>query len=240
MIPLVLVHGFLGSAAQWDGLAGELGQERAVIALDLPGFGANAHLPPETRIEGFADWVIATLRERDVARYHLLGHSMGGMIAQEIARKDADKLEKLILYGTGPLGDIPGRFETMAESRRRAEEDGAATTAARISATWLLERDACPTYSTVAEHAALAGLPAILSALEAMEAWSGAHTLPQIDCDTLIIWGEHDRSYSWSQTEALWRGVTSSSLCVLPGCAHLAHLEVPELFNAAIHRFLSD
>ncbi|MEM6276418.1 MAG: alpha/beta fold hydrolase [Pseudomonadota bacterium] len=239
MIPLVLVHGFLGASAQWDDLAAELGQERSVIAVDLPGFGANAHLPPVDRIEGFADWVIGYLRDRGVARYDLLGHSMGGMIVQEVARRD-ERVEKLVLYGTGPVGNIPGRFETMAESRRRAKADGAAATAARISATWLLKREACPSYPTAAEHAARAGLPAILAGLEAMEQWSGTDALNLIKQDTLVIWGEQDRSYDWKQTEALWRGLPSSSLCVLPACAHLAHLEAPELFNAAIRRFLAD
>ena len=50
---------------------------------------------------------------------------MGGMIAQEIRRQSPERVAALVLYGTGALGAIPGRFETMAESRRRVLAEGA-------------------------------------------------------------------------------------------------------------------
>ncbi|MEM9433189.1 MAG: alpha/beta fold hydrolase [Pseudomonadota bacterium] len=238
MIPLVLLHGFLGGSQQWDALATALGRDRQIVAVDLPGFGTNAHLAPLDRIESFASWVIGQLRQKGINRYHLLGHSMGGMIAQEISRLDAESLDRLILYGTGPVGNIPGRFETMEESRLRAQKDGAESTVNRISATWLLKREYCPNFPAVAALARLAQLPAILAGLEAMESWSGTAELSKIDAKTLIIWGEWDRSYNWAQINQLWNGLKDSSLCVLPGCAHLAHLEEQEIFNQVVKRFL--
>ncbi|MEM6407700.1 MAG: alpha/beta fold hydrolase [Pseudomonadota bacterium] len=238
--PLVLVHGFMGGSQQWQGLVSGLGTTQDVIALDLPGFGNNAHLEPFNRIETYAEWVIEELRQRGVSRYHLLGHSMGGMIAQEVAFRDAIAVEKLALYGTGPLGNIPGRFETMAESRRRAEADGPEATAHRISATWLLKQKECPRYPSVAELASVARLPALLAGLEAMEHWDGRPALKSISAPTLIIWGEHDRSYNWAQIEELWRSIAKASLCVLPNCSHLAHLESPDIFSQVLLSFLED
>lgn len=62
-----------------------------------------------------------------VDRFALLGHSMGGMIAQEIAHKSPQRVEVLILFGTGPEGELPGRFEPIAESRRKVIEPGYGT-----------------------------------------------------------------------------------------------------------------
>ena len=79
MIPLVFVHGFMGGSAQWK-LQKPLGKYRELVCVDLPGFGANAHLPPINRIEGISNWVLDELASRGVLRFDLLGHSMGGMI----------------------------------------------------------------------------------------------------------------------------------------------------------------
>ena len=116
MIPLVLVHGFMGGGAQWAGQKAALSQDYEVIALDLPGFGENAHLPVLDRSEGFADWAIAELHRLNLPRYHLLGHSMGGMVVQEMLRRDAQRIESLVLYSTGSVGILPGRFETISTS----------------------------------------------------------------------------------------------------------------------------
>ena len=55
-----------------------------------------------------------------VDRFNMLGHSMGGMIVQEVARLAGTRIDKLILYSTGAQGVLPGRFETIAQSKARA------------------------------------------------------------------------------------------------------------------------
>ncbi|MEP1198913.1 alpha/beta fold hydrolase [Tateyamaria sp.] len=238
MTPLVLVHGFMGGSAQWDGQHSAFANGREVVAVDLPGFGKHSHLPPINSIEGFADWVIADLRTKGVAQYHLLGHSMGGMIAQEIARKDCARIERLVLYATGASGVLPGRFETIAQSKARAVADGARATARRIAATWFLDGKAAPGYEACAQIAEQASLDAIQAGLDAMEAWSGATTLKKIGAETLIIWGDRDRTYAWEQTERLWRDIPSTHLAVVPGCAHAVHLEKEDFFNALLAGFI--
>ncbi len=234
MIPLVLVHGFMGGSAQWLPQIAGLSGQRDIIAVDLPGFGLNTHLPVINTIGGFADWVIAELRRQGVKRYHLLGHSMGGMIVQEMVRRDQGHVESLILYGTGAIGVLPGRFETIAESKARAERDGLRVTARRIAATWFLKGEAASGYedcAALAEQSASAALPA---GLDAMQAWSGADGLADIKPKTTIIWGDSDRTYSWDQTQLLWRSIPSASLAVVPGCAHAVHAEKPDVFNLLV------
>lgn len=239
MTPLVLVHGFMGGSAQWQAQIQAFSGTYDVIAVDLPGFGANNHLPALHSIGAFAEWVIAELRRKGVERYHLLGHSMGGMIVQEMARTDQSHVERLVLYGTGATGVLPGRFETIEESKARAKADGAKATARRISATWFLARDRAPAFEACAAIAEQASPEAIQAGLDAMQGWHGADRLKQIAAETLVIWGDGDRSYPWQQIELLWNAIPQARLAVVPGCAHAVHLENPDVFNLLVGGFLS-
>lgn len=238
MIPLVLVHGFLGGGDQWNGQA-PLGEARDLVAVDLPGFGKNAHLPAVDRIEGFAAWVLDHLSDRGIERFDLLGHSMGGMIVQEMIRAAPERVDRLVLYGTGARGALPGRFETIATSKDRARADGVAATGRRIATTWFREGSAAPGYAATAAIAELPGLEAVLAGLDAMEHWNGQDHLGAIRADTLILWGDRDRSYGWPQIEELWTCIPNSSLGVVPGAAHAVHSERPMLFNRLVEDFLA-
>lgn len=235
---LVLVHGFMGGSSQWDGCVETLRTKFDVVAIDLPGFGENAHHPPISSIGGYADWVIQHLRGLGVERYHLLGHSMGGMIAQEIALRDSAQIDRLVLYATGSIGVLPGRFETIEESKRRAEEDGPTATARRIAATWFLHLEAADGYEHCAAIAAQTRLAAMHAGLDAMQSWSGTQNLEQIQQDTLILWGDRDRTYPWAQIQSLWEAISNSSLAVVPGCAHAVHAEKFDYFQLSVSDFL--
>lgn len=239
MNPVVFVHGLMGGSAQWQG------QVRAlscfdVIALDLPGFGENAHMDAIDSIADFATWTLNELTTRGVQRFHLVGHSMGGMIAQEIVARAPDRIDRLVLYGTGATGVLPGRFETIAISKSRACAEGVTATARRISATWFLERQQASAYEECASIAELSRIKAIVAGLDAMNGWSGTDYLRTIEAKSLVLWGDHDRTYPWRQTEELWQSIKGACLAVIPGCAHAPHLEKPDLFNAMLEDFLTD
>ncbi len=238
MTPLVMVHGFLGGSAQWREQCNGLSDVCEVIALDLPGFGKNADMRAINSIGGFAEWVIAELENRGIDHFHLLGHSMGGMIVQEVAHRVPERIEKLILYATGAIGVLPGRFETIAQSKARAQTDGAQATARRIAASWFFEGVQASAFEGCAAIAEQAGLEAVLAGLDAMEAWSGQDALADINSDTLVIWGDRDRTYPWAQIERLWQTIPRTSLSVFPNCAHAVHLEKPELFNTVLRDYL--
>ena len=82
--PLVLVHGYLGGLSQWAAKIQALSPHLDVIAMDLPGFGKSRHLTSLDQITGYAQAVLDCLDRLGVQRFHLLGHSMGGMIVQEV------------------------------------------------------------------------------------------------------------------------------------------------------------
>lgn len=238
MNPVVFVHGFMGGSRQWQGqIDSDAGYE--VISLDLPGYGENAQSEALDSIASYAEWALDELSARGVERFNLVGHSMGGMVAQEMVVQTPDRVDRLVLYGTGATGVLPGRFETICTSKRRALADGPQTTARRIAATWFLEREEAPGYEACAAIAEQCRLQAMLNGLDAMENWSGVERLEDIKAKTLVIWGDRDRTYPWCQTEQLWKSITNANLSVLPGCAHAAHLEKPELFNSILGDFFS-
>ena len=234
---LVLVHGYLGGSAIWSDQLVKFSRDRDVICPDLAGFGDSAELTAPDTIQGHACHVLELLNNLGVSEFELLGHSMGGMIAQEIVRLAPDRIRNLVLYGTGPQGVLPGRFETIAESRSRFLKDGISITARKIAATWFLKGEEAEAFPQCLKLGGQASMQAVLASLQAWEHWDGRDRLSQIQTRTLVIWGSRDRSYIWSQPEALWRGIPEADIAVVPNCAHNVHLEQPNFFNALIAEF---
>ncbi|MBC8269508.1 MAG: alpha/beta hydrolase [Rhodospirillaceae bacterium] len=239
METLVFVHGHLGGGSQWADQSAVFGDRFQVFAPDLPGFGERRHLDAPERIKDFALFVLDELSSLGVDRFHLVGHSMGGMIVQEMTTLAPKRVDRLVLYGTGPVGPLPGRFEPISESKRRAAEDGVEATGRRISATWFMEGEKAERYHVCANLAVGVTLQAMLAGLSAMDTWSGKAELPHIKSPTLVLWGDGDRTYPWSQPEQLWKEIPNTNLAVVPGCAHAVHLEKPDIFNAVLMDFIS-
>jgi pimeloyl-ACP methyl ester carboxylesterase len=208
------------------------------IAPDLPGFAGARDQPSPDTIEGFADHVLAGLADTGIDRFTLLGHSMGGMIAQEIARKVSHRVDRLVLYGTGALGRMPERFETIDASLERLRRDGVSAAARRITATWFVHGTQDPGFAALSELGAMASPDAARNALLAMAAWDGRAALSGLTMPSLIIWGDRDRSYRWTQVETLWNGLPAASLGVVPGASHVVHMEKPLIFRCIAHDFL--
>ena len=239
MKPLVFVHGYLGGSPQWADQVKEFSEGFRVVTPDLPGFGLSSDMQAPETISEFARYVLSELDKQGIDQFHLIGHSMGGMIVQEMVAQAPERVDKLVLYGTGPIGNMPGRFETLAESRRRVAEEGVETTARRIPAKWFLAGEAGRGYEICADIASKAPMQAAQAGLTAMEAWSGVPFLSKITSSTLVLWGDRDQSYQWNHPEQLWREIKGACLAVIPGCSHAAHLEKPHLFNAILKDFLS-
>lgn len=237
---MVLLHGYLGGAALWDQQVAAFSKDFDVIVPELSGYGGNTDQPPLDSIDGYARQVLDFLEDIGVEKFHLVGHSMGGMIAQQMAAIASDRIDRLVCYGTGPRGVMPDRFETIETSRTRTRDDGPTATARRIAATWFDDGEQAAGFGTCVALSENVSLTTALSGLAAMETWDGREVLEKITNPTLVIWGDRDRSYGWAQPEALWRGIKGSSLAVLPGCGHNAHMEQPEIFNAIVGKFLPE
>jgi len=236
--PLVLVHGYLAGAGIWREQIDFFKDRFDVLTPNLPGFGDSAQLTAPDTITGFAKQVLDGLRAQGVDRFHLLGHSMGGMIVQAMAAQVPERIGSLVCYGTGPVGVMPDRFETIEASRARLKDEGLEATVRRIAATWFRKGEAAAGYEACVGLGLKASMQAAMASLAAWETWDGRPGMDAIRANTLIVWGDRDRSYGWQQPEALWRGIEGSSLAVVPGCAHNVHMEKPDIFNSIIGDFL--
>ena len=236
--PLVLVHGFLGSSDMWFPQIEFFKEDFRVIAPALPGFGKSSRIHSCDSIECMAKAILKSLELKKIEKFNLLGHSMGGMIVQEMVRLAGEKILKLICYGTGPRGNIPGRFETIDQSRQKLKNNGLESTVYRIAKTWFIEEDKAKYFYLCVQAGKQTSTEAADNGLVAMTNWNGVDNLKNIKNKTLIIWGDQDKAYNYNQVETLYNKIPNSELRIVEGCSHNVHLEKPEKFNEIVVKFL--
>tara|TARA_B110001452_G_scaffold26462_1_gene20754 strand:- start:10 stop:768 length:759 start_codon:yes stop_codon:yes gene_type:complete len=236
--PLVLVHGFLGSSDMWSLQVDFFKDDFRVIAPALPGFGKSNKVKSCDSIECMAKVILNYLEKKKIKKFNLLGHSMGGMIVQEMTKIADEKILKLICYGTGPRGNIPGRFETIDQSREKLKINGLKDTAYRIAKTWFIEEEKAKYFYLCDEAGKQTSIEATDNGLIAMKKWDGVKNLKNIKNETLIVWGDQDKAYNFNQIETLNNNIPNSDLKIISRCSHNVHLEKPNEFNIIVEEFL--
>ena len=237
--PLVLVHGFLGSSKMWEPQINFFKDYFRVITPDLPGFGKSNKAKSHNNIQSIANLLLDCLDEKKIDKFYLLGHSMGGMIVQEMAKISGNKIIKLICYSTGSRGEMPGRFETVDQSRENLKKNGLEITAKNIAKTWFVKGEEAEYFDICIEAGKQLSIETVDNALVAFKNWDGVETLKNIKNETLIVWGNKDKSYNLDQVQTLNKNIPNSSLFIFEGCAHNVHLERPEEFNRTILNYLN-
>ena len=236
--PLVLIHGFLGSSKMWEPQIKFFKKHFRVITPDLPGFGKSNKVKSYNSIQSIAYLLTNCLQNKKIQKYNLLGHSMGGMIAQEMAKKNGGKISKLVCYSTGPRGEMPGRFETVDQSRENLKKVGLKITAKNIAKTWFIKGEDAKYFDICIEAGKQTSNETVDNALIAFKNWNGVDTLKNIKNETLILWGDNDKSYNYKQIQTLKKNIYNSSLFIFKGCAHNVHLEKTKEFNKVLLNFL--
>ena len=235
--PLVLVHGYLGGQDMWQ-FQEDLKDNFELIMPSLAGYGESSKMTAPSTIRENATQVFELLDYLKIDTFNLLGHSMGGMIVQEMAALSPERINKLICFGTGSIGVLPNRFETIAQSRRKIKEIGLSKTRINIAKTWFVDHQVGDGYKLCLDEGAKATTQAALASLDAWDCWDGRGQLNQITSPTLILWSNKDRSYDWNQQEILKNGIADSRIKIIKNCAHNSHMEEPLLFNKLIKDFL--
>ena len=237
--PLVLVHGYLGSSEMWCNQRDYFSKSCRVISPALPGFGESSSAQSLDSINKMARFVIDIIDERKIQKFNLLGHSMGGMIVQEIAKIIGDRINKLICFATGSIGEIPGRFETIDETRKRLKNDGVDISFSRVPKKWFVKGDKDKNYYLCENAVKNVSLETADNALIAMKNWSGINNLQNIKNETLIVWGDKDTSYNFDQVDTLNKNIKNSRLEIFENCSHNVHLEKPNEFNILVEKFIN-
>ena len=201
--PLVLVHGYLGSSEMWTFQKDFFSKDYRVIIPALPGFGESHNIKSLDSINKMAKELINVLDRKKIDKFNLIGHSMGGMIVQEITKLIGDRVNKLICFATGSIGEIPGRFETIDETREKLKKDGIEVSFSRVPKKWFVKGDKDKNYYLCKNAVKDVSLETADNALLAMKNWRGKEDLKNIKNETLIIWGDKDTSYNFDQVDTL-------------------------------------
>ena len=209
-----------------------------VITPDLPGYGKSNKAKSHNSIQSMANLLLTRLEEKKIDKFYLLGHSMGGMIVQEMAKKSGNKISKLVCYSTGPRGKMPGRFETIDQSRENLKKKGLEFTAKNIAKTWFIKGEDAKYFDICIEAGKQTSTEATDNSLVAIKNWNGIGALRDIKSETLIVWGDQDKSYNLEQIQTLENNIENSKLIIFKNCGHNVHLEQPDQFNKTIRDFL--
>ena len=238
--PFVFVHGYLGSSEMWNFQKEFFSKHYRVIIPALPGFGESHNVKSLDSINKMARQIIDLLDQKNIDKFNLIGHSMGGMIVQEITKLIGDRVNKLICFATGSIGEIPGRFETIDETREKLKKDGTEVSFSRVPKKWFVKGDKDKNYYLCKNAVKDVSLEAADNALLAMKNWTGKEDLKNIKNETLIIWGDKDTSYNFDQVDTLKKNIKNSRLEIFKDCAHNVHLEQPDQFNNLVKKFISE
>jgi 3-oxoadipate enol-lactonase len=241
--PLVLVHGYTGDIGDWFDQIGEFSKTHRVLVMDHRGHGASEGPTDRSTytITQMADDIEAIVAHAGFDRYHLVGHSMGGLVAQEIALRSGARLMSLTLFGTGADFKI-GRNETVAkymEARNKlAEEQGMAAIAAMPQV--LPDPPHFPAGRRDYERARTLrmSVDGFIGCWGALTSWAGTtDRVRQITTSTLIMSGALDAAVAGSKF--MHAQIAGSTLLIVPESGHSPQLERPEIFNAALREHLA-
>jgi 3-oxoadipate enol-lactonase len=238
--PMLLVAGIPAVADDWAPLAERLSESRRVIAFDNRGSGASAVTPgPYTTAQLAAD-AVALLDHLGIERADVFGMSLGGMIAQEMALRRPERVDRLVLgcthCGVQHSPRIPpetGRAFAMesddwAERMRALAPFAFARGADAAFVARFVEKKARDVQDPEGYRAQIA---AVLS----HDTWE---RLPGIDRPTLILTGDDDQVIPAASSDVLHERIPNSTLHVVAGAGHLFFLERPDETLRALERFV--
>ncbi len=232
------------SAVLLHGIGGPSWGDLVPGALDwpLPGFGSTAPLPRMT-FPALSLALRDALDARGIDKATLVGHSMGGMVAQDFAATFPDRVAKLVLYGTTPAfgGRDPAFAEAFLQARLGPLEGRGMAEAAHDMLAGVFAEGADPEAMPKAA-AAMAAIPEAVyrETLRCLTTFDRRADLPRIAAPTLLISGELDQAAPAKTMRRMAEAIPGARIVVVPGAGHMVHLEQPRAFRAALFPFLSE
>jgi 3-oxoadipate enol-lactonase len=244
---VVLLHGVGGGRAAWGDALSGTGPALAAagltaVAVDLPGYGESPSIDPYD-MAGLAAAVVALIDWLQAPRCALVGHSMGGMVAQQLMAQAPQRVQALVMSGTtAAFGNADGRWQAAFLAQRLGPLDAGCGMAA------LAPGLALGMASPLAPHDAVARAALLMSGVPEATYRRALHAIAGFDCRELLcdlrlpvlcLAGEHDRSAPPALMAQMASRIAGAEFVCLPGMGHLANMEAPEPFNAALIDFLS-
>jgi 3-oxoadipate enol-lactonase len=242
--PLLFIHGLGSSIRDWENQIPRFAERYRVVALDLRGHGRSDKPPGPYSSKLFADDIAALIRSIDIGPAHLVGLSLGGFIACQLAVDHGDLVRSLIVVNSVP--DLPRdtlrdrfRIKSTILLRQLIVRFFGMQALGRFLSTKLFPRgDQEGLRQAFVERWSENDKRAYLSSLATVPTWNLEHRLTSIICPTCLISGEHD-FFPLALKEAYAKKMPDARLVVIPNSGHFTPLDEPERFNEAVMSFLS-
>jgi 3-oxoadipate enol-lactonase len=243
--PLLLIFGFTGDGHGWAQQLPAFAPHFRTVIYDNRGVGRSSAPEGAYTIAEMADDAIGLLDAIGIDRAHIVGYSMGGQIAQEIAIRRPDRVDRLVLASTWARGDalFNSVIDVWGEIYRQGVD---LETCAKFGFTWLLTGKFLDAPGALAQMLALATThpfpPSSQGVWGQSRAIIGSDTrdrLDQIEAPALILVGRQDILTPVTFSEELARGIPDATLRVLERGGHGAPFESTADFNQAILDFLT-
>ena len=240
---VVFLHGIGGDADSWLPELEALADRCRAIAWDMPGYCDSPALP-EMTFPALAGALRDLLDELDIGRAHLVGHSIGGMVALEFAARFSGRVASLTLYATSPaFGKPDGDWQREFLKARLAPLDAGKRMAELApSIVESLVGDDPDPEGIGRATAAMSRVPeaAYRAAMQCLVAFDRRDALPGIAVPTLVLAGEKDDNAPAAMMERMAAKIPGARFQVIPDAGHLAHFEQPAAFRTALKAFLDE
>jgi pimeloyl-ACP methyl ester carboxylesterase len=252
---LLFVHGLAGCWQNWLENIPAFADQYRVLAVDLPGFGESEMPARPISISGYARALNALCDQLGVQSVRLVGNSLGGYVAAEMAIRSPARVEALCLVAAAGLSVERARADRQRGLRHRTENllffyiAWLARRYPRLALRprvrrWMLglvvaHPEELPG-SLIAEQVRGINKPGVNPALDALTRYPIRDRLGEIACPTLIVWGDSDRLVPLSDAAEFEWLISGSRRLTYEDTGHAPMLERPDRFNADLGAFLGE
>lgn len=232
-LPILFLHGVGSDRSVWAPQLDHFGRERLAIAIDYPGYGDSAPRPGVGR-DGFARAAVEALDALDIAKAHVCGLSLGGVVAIAMHALAPGRCASLILADTFAVHPDGAGIHARSVA---GSADMAAMAAARVPVLVAaatddgLRADLVATMARIAPDAFRQGAEAVWLADQRERAAA-------VRAPTLVVVGEEDVVTPPALSDELAAIIPGATLARIAGAGHLANIEQPVTFNALVDDFL--
>ncbi len=236
--PLVLLHGIGASFDDWEFQIPAFAKHFRVIAPDLRGFGKSERAG-DYSVEQFAADVWALLDQLGIERISLVGHSMGGAVALQMAVDQPERIARLVLANTLPSFRANTLAKRMLFATRYATMGllGPRRLASAISRKLFPGADQAALRARVTQRGEDNDRGVYLETIRGLVGWAVDDRLQVLTMPTLVIAAEFDY-FPCGDAMAFAAALPNGKLKIFPGVHHALPLEAPKVFNAAVLSFL--
>lgn len=237
---LLLLHGIGGNSRSWQNQFAAFAKQFHVIAWDAPAYGKSAGR--EANLKEYANAVLEFMTALKITNFNLLGHSMGGIVAQGVAGSNPDQVNKLILSSTfmgygasvgSPLGE--GYLSRLNDIENMSPDDfGLARATSMLTPSVSIEIK-----NEVASIAAEVTYSGLLAGCKMLHHADTRRIVSNLKLPILVLTGEKDRVVIPARSEEMTTLIPGVESKQIAGVGHAGYFEDPQKFNLVIENFLS-